>query len=98
MPSRIQARPTAVAAVRDPSHPYLLAAVALAALALAGCQPATVPVAAADPAVSFVPVPGVHYRSSTAPYHSQRPVTPAPWRERNDAVAPGAKSDGSGRR
>jgi hypothetical protein len=97
MPSRVQARHTAVGAVRDPSHPYLLAAIALAALALAGCQPATVPVVAADPADPSVPVPGVHYRSSTAPYHSLRPVTPAPWRERNDAVAPDANNHRSGR-
>jgi hypothetical protein len=61
-------------------------AIAIATAApLAGCMPATVPVASADPAAR---VAAVRYQSTTAPYTSLRPVTAVPWRERNDSVTP----------
>lgn len=63
-------------------------AIAIAAASLAGCMPATVPVAGADPADPAARVAAVAYRSSTAPYTSLRPAAPVPWRERNDSVAP----------
>jgi hypothetical protein len=94
MHSRIQASCAAVGAMRDEPRRYLFAAVVLSALALAGCQPATVPVVATDPADPSAPVRGVHYRSTTAPYTSMRPAIPAPWRERNDTDAPQGKGGG----
>ncbi|MBR0842627.1 hypothetical protein JQ607_20695 [Bradyrhizobium liaoningense] len=66
---------------------------ALAALALSGCMPATTQVAAADPADPAARVAPVFYRSTIAPYTSLRPATPAPWRERNESVAPQPKQD-----
>ena len=61
----------------------------LAALMAAGCSavPPAPPALAADPQV---PVPAARYSSVTAPYTSQRPVEPLPWRERNERVAPQA--------
>ena len=71
--------------------------VALAALTLPiqGCvdrtpQPFRGP-DASDPAIR---VPAAAYRSAVGGYTSQRPVEPAPWRERNDGVAPIPKPDG----
>ncbi|WP_298241513.1 hypothetical protein [uncultured Bradyrhizobium sp.] len=71
-------------------HWPLLAALALA---LSGCMPATTQVAAADPADPAAKVAPVGYHSTIAPYSSLRPATPAPWRDRNDAVAPRPKQD-----
>ncbi|UPK34160.1 hypothetical protein IVB18_39385 [Bradyrhizobium sp. 186] len=68
----------------------LLAAVGLA---LSGCMPATAPLASADPADPAARVARVGYRPTIAPYTSLRPATPAPWRERNDGVAPQPKQD-----
>ncbi|MCK1739414.1 hypothetical protein IVA80_00620 [Bradyrhizobium sp. 139] len=62
-------------------------------LALSGCMPATTPLASADPADPAAKVAPVGYRSTIAPYTSLRPATPAPWRERNDGVAPQPKQD-----
>ena len=70
------------------TKPVLIVA-SLAALTAGGCAaapPASV-LAAADPGS---PVPTVRYSSVTAPYKSQRPVEPAPWRERNERIAPQA--------
>jgi hypothetical protein len=47
--------------------------------------------AGADPADPDARVASVAYRPTLDGYASQRPVGPAPWRERNDKVAPGAK-------
>ncbi len=69
------------------------AVLALAAGFLAACGPATVPLASHDPADPNARVAGVAYRSTIAPYGSQRPATPAPWRERNDSVTPQQKSE-----
>jgi hypothetical protein len=68
----------------------LLAAIALA---LSGCMPATTQMAVADPADPAAKVARASYRSTIAPYSSLRPATPAPWRDRNDAVAPQPKQD-----
>ena len=66
---------------------------ALAALALSGCMPATTQLASADPADPAAKVARVGYRSTIAPYTSLRPATPAPWRNRNEAVTPQPKQD-----
>jgi len=58
------------------------------AVAATGCTPATTRIAGADPADPATRVAGVGYRSTIAPYTALRPSTPAPWRERNDSVAP----------
>jgi hypothetical protein len=63
------------------------------ALGLSGCIPATTQVAGADPADPTAKVARASYRSTISPYTSLRPVTPAPWRGRNDAVAPQPKQD-----
>ena len=63
-----------------------------AALTLAGCMPATVPLAGADPADPGAKVAGVGYRSTIAPYSSLRPTAPSSWREQNERVAPAPKS------
>jgi hypothetical protein len=66
---------------------------AVMAVALGGCLPAAVPLAGADPSDPRAKVAGVGYKSTIAPYTSLRPSTPAPWRERNDSVAPQPKQD-----
>jgi hypothetical protein len=65
---------------------------AVAALALGGCMPTTVPLAGADPADPGAKVAGAGYRSTIAPYTRLRPTAPSPWREQNDRVAPAPKS------
>ena len=57
---------------------------------LAGCAPAPI-LAGPDPSDPRARVPAVGYRSTIAPYVSQRPVEPAPWREQNERVAPKPK-------
>ncbi|UWU75331.1 hypothetical protein N2603_35625 [Bradyrhizobium huanghuaihaiense] len=66
---------------------------AFAALALSGCMSVTTQFASADPADPAAKVARVGYRSTIAPYTSLRPATPAPWRDRNDAVTPQPKQD-----
>jgi hypothetical protein len=61
------------------------------AAAAAGCTPATTRIAGADPADPAAGVAGVGHHSTVTPYTALRPSTPAPWRERNDAVAPKAR-------
>jgi len=63
-----------------------------AAMALAGCMPATVPLVGADPADPGAKVAGVSYRSTIAPYSSLRPTVPSAWGDQNDRVAPAPKS------
>jgi hypothetical protein len=65
-----------------------LAGLTAAALTLAACMPATVPLVGADPADPGAKVVGVGYRSTVAPYTSLRPTAPSSWREQNDRVAP----------
>ena len=74
--------------IRSRSFTGLIAA----ALTLAACMPATVPLADADPADPGAKVAGVDYRSTIAPYTSLRPTAPSSWREQNDRVAPTPKS------
>jgi hypothetical protein len=69
------------------------AGIAVTAVVLEGCMPATVPLAGADPADPKARVAGVGYRSTIAPYTSLRPTTPSSWREHNDRVAPTSKSN-----
>jgi len=69
-----------------------LAGLTAAALALAGCMPATVPLVGADPADPGAKVAGVGYRSTIAPYSSLRPAVPSSWRDQNDRIAPVPKS------
>jgi len=63
----------------------LTAAFAILLAACAATPPAPSLTAAADPNAR---VPAARYSSVTAPYTSQRPVEPQPWRERNQRVAP----------
>ena len=44
-----------------------------------------------DPSDPAVRLPVTSYRTVTGGYQSRRPVDPAPWRERNDGVAPAPK-------
>jgi hypothetical protein len=71
----------------------VLAVASIAAFALGGCLPATVPMVGADPADPGVRVAGVGYRSTVAPYTRLRPTAPTPWREQNERVAPALKSN-----
>src|SRR3954451_9040760 len=91
-----RAMPAAVGSAREPHLTFILCrlvAIAAAAGWLAACAPATLPIAAANPADPAAKVARVGYRSTMAPYTSLRPSTPAPWRERNGSVAPQPKSD-----
>jgi len=68
-----------------------LLAVPIAAI-VAGCwavPPA--PVAGADPSNPSARTRSVAYRSTVAPYKSQRPVEPKPWQEQNQQVTPPAR-------
>jgi hypothetical protein len=64
-----------------------------AAASLAGCVPETARLAGTDPADPLAHAARTGYRSTIAPYTSQRPSAPAPWRERNDNVAPSSRPD-----
>ena len=68
-----------------------LAGMTAAALAVTSCMPMTAPLAGADPADPGAKVASTNYRSTIAPYTGLRPTTPAPWRARNDRVAPAPK-------
>ena len=88
-----RAKFAAASAARGRGLPYHWPLLALAALALSGCMPATTQVASADPADPAAKVARLDYRSTIAPYTSLRPATPAPWRGRNEAVTPQPKQD-----
>ncbi|AMN42042.1 hypothetical protein [Rhodoplanes sp. Z2-YC6860] len=60
-------------------------------LLVQGCAISPGPQAGADPSDAAARVPTSSYRSVTRGYESRRPVEPAPWRERNDSVAPEQK-------
>ena len=88
-PSRVKFAAVGTAGARRFSKPLALCGIVIAAtLVAAGCTPATTRLAGADPADPAARVAGVGYRSTIAPYTSARPSTPAPWRERNESVAP----------
>ncbi|WP_439406107.1 hypothetical protein ACNJX9_32555 [Bradyrhizobium sp. DASA03076] len=87
------AKSAAAAAVGGRLFPLNWPLLAVVTLALSGCMPATTHVASADPADPAAKVARVGYRSTIAPYTTLRPATPAPWRQRNDAVTPQPKQD-----
>lgn len=87
------AKSAAASAVRGRHFRFNGLLLALAALALSGCMPATTQIAGADPSDPAAKVARTFYRSTIAPYDSLRPATPAPWRERNDGVAMPPKQD-----
>jgi len=60
-------------------------------LSCAACALPPPPRAGANPSDSKARTSAVGYRSTIAPYASQRPVEPAPWQERNERVAPERK-------
>lgn len=72
-----------------------VAAIGFATLLLAGCGASTQNrlLAGAAPSEPSSPTRPVGYSSVTAGYVSQRPVNPAPWRQRNEHVTPPPKSD-----
>jgi hypothetical protein len=73
-------------------HRILVASVSV--LLAAGCTGApTSPWVGRDPSDPRAAVPPVGYRSTIGPYTSQRPASPAPWREQNERAAPAPKSD-----
>ena len=51
----------------------------------------------ADPADPAARTARTAYRSTIAPYTPLRPAVPAPWRERNERVAPQPKSESGSR-
>ena len=69
-----------------------LAGLTAAALALAGCMPATVPLVGADPSNPAAKVAAVGYRPTVAPYTRFRPTTPETGRKHNEPAAPSPKS------
>lgn len=72
--------------------PAVLAACALLAQGCAASPPR--PIQGADASNPNARVPPAAYRPVLGAYSRQRPVEPAPWRERNDRVAPTEKKDG----
>jgi len=62
-------------------------------IGLAGCQPKTNSLVGADPADPAAGIRPIHDRATTSPYVSLRPASPAPWRQRNDDVAPRSAPD-----
>jgi hypothetical protein len=76
-----------LAGASTPSRIALAAALCLAAAACARAPES--PIAAADPAAPARPV---EYRPVLSGYESARPADPAPWRDRNQSVAPKEKT------
>lgn len=60
-------------------------------LLAAACTKPPLPLAGIDPADPGAPTPPVRYQSTLGFYEGARPVDPAPWRERNERVAPKPK-------
>lgn len=90
MPAQFGAKFAAigVAAARRCISSFIIVATAVVA---AGGTPAFARMAG-DPADPAARTAGVGYRSTVAPYTTQRPAVPAPWRARNDSVAPQPKT------
>ena len=65
-----------------------LAVLTLAALASACTAPPPSPSAGADPSDPSARTRPVGYRSTVAPYETQRPVEPKPWEQQNERVGP----------
>jgi hypothetical protein len=96
MPAQLGARFAAVGSAcgrHSRFHFQVLIAIAAMTACLGGCSLAAVPLAGADPADPSAKVARVDYRSTIAPYTPLRPATPAPWRERNQDVAPPSRPD-----
>lgn len=92
-----QFRPRSAAANRRSAlWRYRLPAVLTACTLLAqGCTASPPrPYQGADAANPDARVLPTAYRPVLGTYSSQRPVEPAPWRERNERVAPAPKKDG----
>lgn len=87
------AKSAAASAARGGRFRFDWPLLALAAMALSGCVPATTSLATADPADPAAKVARLGYRATIAPYTSLRPAAAASWRERNDAAAPQPKQD-----
>jgi hypothetical protein len=66
----------------------VLAGLVLVALTSACAGPPPAPIAGPDPSDPSARAKAVGYRSTLAPYDSQRPVEPKPWLEQNQQVAP----------
>jgi hypothetical protein len=87
----VPARLTGAGAQIHSRHRLRLTAACTAVLAiglLGGCAAGSAPVAGPDPSDPNVRVRPVGYRSTLGPYTSQRPVSPVPWQEQNQRVAP----------
>ena len=65
-----------------------LAAFALTAFATACTAPPPSPSAGPDPSDPSARMRPVGYRSTVAPYETQRPVEPKPWEQQNERVGP----------
>jgi hypothetical protein len=65
-----------------------LCALMLTALAGACTAPPPSPSAGPDPSDASARTRPVGYRSTIAPYESQRPVEPKPWEQQNERVGP----------
>jgi hypothetical protein len=81
------------AAMARPRAPFrrrvmALAGLVLATLATACAGPPPMPIAGPDPSDPSARAKAVGYRSTLAPYATQRPVEPKPWLEQNQQVAP----------
>jgi hypothetical protein len=89
MSALFEANRAAIRAARDRRSSNGRIAAALAAtMMLSACVPTAPPLAGNDPADPAAKIAAVGSRSALAPYTSLRPVTPAPWRARNDDHAP----------
>ena len=93
MSSHSQAKSARIAADRRLISALAMGALILVAVTASGCMQATAQVAAKDPADPAATVARTGYRSTIAPYAPLRPSTPAPWRGRNDDVAPKPKQE-----
>ena len=59
--------------------------------AVAGCAAPSPPLAGPDPSDPSVRVSPAGYRSTLAPYRSQRPVEPGDWKDINERITPQPK-------
>ena len=67
------------------------------ALAIGGFLSGSAFATGADPADPAARTARTGYRSTIAPYTPLRPAVPAPWRERNERVAPQPKAESGSR-
>ena len=93
MSSHSQAKSARIAADRRLASALAASALLVVALTSSGCMQAAAQVAARDPADPAATIARTGYRSTIAPYAPLRPSTPAPWRGRNDDVAPKPKQE-----